>query len=154
MRDPAAGGLLAAVLLNVIEQRPEVVAAEQQEEDFGLLTVYLKELNKGVNFFDIFETDRIMHNIIVAVSSKYTRLGLASKMYELSLDIAAAMGVKAVKTEAGSTYTARVASKLGYTTFKVLDLASLEYLGTKPLANCAELASCNPVARLMARRVS
>ena len=154
VRDPATNGQLAAVLLNVIEVRPSESAQQVAEEEQDLLTVYLDELNKDINFFDIFEIDEIMHNIMVAVSPDYTQLGLASKMYQLSLDIAIANGVKAVKTEAANIYTAKVATKLRYTPYKVLDLASLEYLGTRPLANYPEITSHNPKAHLLARRVA
>ena len=146
-------GTLVAVMLNILESRKE----EEEHSpywDWNLTTAYMAALYKNLDLFTILECDQIFHLTIVSVSPNYAKQGLATKLYQLSLDlIAPTTGAGGVKTEAGSIYVARLATKLGFNTYKTLEFASIEYEGRFPLANKEGIEE-HSTARLMARRLA
>lgn len=118
-----------------------------------LITAMLTAIESSCNIFELYETDRALLFYIVAVSSEFGRLGLASHLYQLSLKMAVANGLGAAEVAAFSDYAARAAAKLGFTTLTELNYASFEYKGTTPLAGCKKLLDEHPSVRLMARRL-
>lgn len=144
-------GQLVAVMLNILEEKSSY---HSEPPVHNLTTTYLTELYKDVDLFAQLETDRIFHLAIVAVASEYAHHGLATKLYELSINLFAGPSrAGAIKTEAGSAYVARVATKLGLAVYKSLDFASIEYEGSYPLAKDSEGMGEHKTARLMARRL-
>ena len=57
-------------------------------------------------------------------------------------------------TEAASSYTAKLADDLGYTTLRTMDYASLEHNGTSPFSKYPEELAKHPTFSLMARRIT
>lgn len=110
-------------------------------------------IEEGCDVFNLYETNCILHFCLVAVDSKYGRLGLASLLYQLSFKIAIEKGAGAAVVAAFSSFTARAAAKLGFTTLKEITYASFKYKGTTPLAGCKELVDEHPTVRFMARRL-
>lgn len=149
-RDPQ--GRLAAVRINKVEDRPVSGPDIHEYSEWNLITAYLAELYRDVDLFSLFDTDKIFNLAIISVSSEYTKQGLATELYKLSLQVAKDLGVEVVKTEAGSEYVAKAVKNLGFSTFKALDFASVEYNGTRPLANAPGMGD-HKIARLMARRL-
>ena len=128
-------GQIVAVILNAIEQRPSTCSTVDPTEECELLIFEcLAQLFRGVSFFEIFEADRLFHLAIVAVSSDYGHNGVAARLYQLTLDIAAASGVKVIKQQAFSQYTLKLGVKFGFTNYKTLDYANFTYKGAQPLA--------------------
>ena len=147
-----SNGKLAAVMLNVVEERLDGGEGVHEFSEQNLTTAYLEELYRGVDLFEILDVDKIFHLAIVAVSSDYARQGLASKLFKMSLNVAAELGIGAAKTEAGSAYVAKVATKYGFVSYKNLDFASIEYNGDKPLADAKGMGE-HATAHLMARHL-
>ena len=117
------------------------------------LATFCKELYKGIDLFALLETDRFFHLGDLTVSCDYARQGLATKLYQLSLEIAVKLGVPAAKTYAASTYTAKLAAKLGFSTFNTVDYATLEHKGTMPFTKYPDVLVDHPSVLLMARRL-
>lgn len=151
VRDPNSLQL-AAVMLNIVEEpsAPGNDVHPKNLEPENLTMAYLAELYRDVDLFKLLDVDRIFHLSIVAVSSDYAQQGLASKLYQLSLDIASELGIGAAKTEAGSSYVAKLATKYGFVSYKALDFAAIDFNGTKPLAEALGMGE-HKTARLMAR---
>jgi len=148
VREQSTGRLVA-----VIYNRMETPTTEHPEFPKRLVTAILQTLTKDHNLFTLYETDKVLDIIIVTVSSDFGRKGLATKLMELSIQLAIQSGAGAIQVEAVSEYTARAASKLGFEILKSIDYATFEYDGIKPLAGKEKMLSEHPAARLMARRL-
>lgn len=145
-------GMMVAVMLTVLEKKP--MEPIQYPAEWKLVAAYLTELNRGVDLYSIFDTDQIFHLEMVAVSSEYAHQGLAKLLYELSLELLAETGeTVVVKTEAASSYIARIAAKLGFTVYNSIDFASVPYGGSYPLAGDSAGLGEHRTGRLMARRL-
>lgn len=142
-------GRLVAVIYNRIETPTTELHNYPRRFQFSILNA----LTKDHNLFTLFKTDKVFEIAIVAVSSDYGKKGLATTLMELSIQIAIQNGAGAAQVEALSEYTARAASKLGFTVLKSIDYATFEYEGVTPLAGNEEMLSEHPAARFMARRL-
>lgn len=114
-----------------------------------LLFSVLGGLGEGIDLFKLYKTDRVLHLFAVGVHSQYGRQGLASRLYQLTIELALSAGVGAMALEAVSEYAYRAASKLGFTVLRVIDYATHEYKGGTPLKDCGDLD--HTAARYMAR---
>lgn len=148
-------GRLVALWMNKMEDPPK--PSEEKNDDDPLdrpIAVIMRQFHSGIpDFFAMFQTERIFHIVIITVIEQYGRQGLATKMNKLSLQLALQNGAGAAKVETISAYAARSFLKLGFEVFKTIDYATLEVLGTTPLAGDEMLAD-HPEANLMARRLS
>jgi GNAT superfamily N-acetyltransferase len=159
VRDPRAGGRLAAVRLNKMEYRNDpkekpwsAEKEEQSPQDKLLIFALLESLNEGINLFDLYNTDTILHLERVAVSRDYTRMGLAGELYRLSIEIAKNVGAGAIVTEAVSEYAQAAAQKFGLQTLKEIVYEEYELEdGSRPYAPCTEGLGVHRTAKLMAR---
>ena len=118
-----------------------------------LLTALLQALSDPNNLFHLYKTDKVLDTRFVAVLPDFGRKGLATKLMELSIQLAIQKETGAIQVEAVSEYIARAADKLGYTTLTSVDYASFEYDGIKPLAGNVEMLVDHPTARFMALRL-
>ena len=158
VRDPSAGGKLAAVRMNKIENRNDPKEEEESPEEGKppkevlLIFALLGALNEGINLFDQYKTDKILHLAMVAVSSDYGRLGLASELYKLSIEIGQNIGAGAIVTEAVSVYAAKAAASFGLQTLRevVYEEFQLED-GSKPYAPVIKELGDHRTGKLMAR---
>ena len=159
VRDVSAGGRLAGVRLNKIEHRSEPKkkswAAEKKEQtqtDKFIIFSLLASLNEGINLFDCYNTDKILHLERVAVSRDFSRLGLASELYKLSIEIAKSVGAGAIVTEAVSEFAQAAARKFGLQTWKEIVYEEFELQdGSRPYATSIEELGVHRTAKLMAR---
>ncbi len=153
---PSAGlrtpGPLVAVQINKVEGKTSH-ALQEEEAHPRLIRALFEELNREVDLFARYETDRIFHLCMVAVSDQYGRRGLATKLNELAVKLAVQCGAGAIKAEAVSEYPARSAIKQGFDLIKSIDYATFVYDGLRPLASVQELVQQHPTVRLMARRL-
>ena len=104
-----------------------------------LLFSVLGGLGEGIDLFKMYKTDRVRHLFAVGVLAQYGRQGLASRLYQLSIELAISAGVGAMAVDAFSEYAYRATSKLGFTVLRVINFATYEYKGGKPLADCGDL---------------
>lgn len=154
IRDQSEGNRLVAVRLNELEK----YSTERSGGNGGggppdwLLFSILKEMWQ-VNLFPLYQTDYVFHMCIVAVSEQYARRGLATKLNEVSVQLAIQSGAGVMKAEAISEYAIRGLAKFGFAPIKTIDYATYQYKGVKPLAGNQELLAEHPVARLMVRRL-
>lgn len=114
-----------------------------------LLYAIMQALTEDHDLFSLYKTDKVFEIRIVAVSSDFGRKGLATKLMELSIQIAIQNGAGVVETEAVSEYTSRAATKLGFITLKSIDYATYEYDGIKPFAGNEDMLKEHPTARFM-----
>ena len=158
VRDISAGGRLAAVRLNKIEHRDDPKEEEASAEDGQspreelLIFSLLGSLNEGINLFDYYNTDKMLHLAMVAVSSDYGRLGLAGELYKLSIEIAKSVGAGAIFTEAVSEFAQAAARKFGLQNLKEIVYEEFELQdGSRPYATSIEGLGVHRTAKLMAR---
>lgn len=118
-----------------------------------LLTEIFQALSDPHDLFQLYKTDKVLDTRFVAVTPDFGRKGLATKLMELSIQLAIQKEAGAIQVEAVSEYIARAAAKLGYTTLTSVDYATFEYDGIKPLAGNVEMLADHPTARFMARRL-
>ena len=158
VRDPSVGGELAAVRINELKHRNEPKQEDQSTEkemspwERRPIIAFLKSLNEGINLFDQYNVDTILHLAMVAVSSDYGRLGLASELYKLSIEIGQNVGAGAIVTEAVSVYAAKAAASFGLQTLRevVYEEFQLED-GSKPYAPVIKELGDHCTGKLMAR---
>lgn len=153
VRDPSQGGQIAAVVLNYMEYRPAAEKEKPIEEEPILMDALREALIRNLDLFALYGTDKVLHWYMVAVSAQYGRRGLATKLLELTEELAVRNGAGAVKALAISEYAARAAVKRGFTTLNSVAYATLEYKGTRPLADCQESLGDHTTARFMALRL-
>ncbi len=138
-----------------------VIARNRHEGDIDscspmpdqLLFSILERLEDGCDLFQLYGTDKVLHLFAVAVHPSLGRQGLASHLYNLSIDLAAAAGAGAIAAVTFSKYTIRVTTKLGFKAYKKIDYASFEYRGKRPLADCSELLVDHSEVRFMSRKL-
>lgn len=143
---------LVAVRINKIEDS-SAHSGRNHKQPERLLFALLDALKKNADLHEKYETNRILHLCMIAVSEQHCGEGLATKLNELSMDLAIQGGAGAIKTEAVSEYAAKSVAKLGFTVISSIDYATFEFNGTKPFADNADLLAEHPTARLMARRL-
>ena len=118
-----------------------------------LLFSILGSLGDGCDLFKLYGTDKVLHLFAVAVHPSQGQQGLASRLYNLSIELAVSAGAGAIAVEALSEYTIRATTKLGFQVHNVIDYASFEYHGKRPLADCTELLADHSEARFMSRKL-
>lgn len=153
-RDSA--GQLAAMAMNKFEERTNAVYAappSSNNPSLALILSLINTLESEIDLFAKYNTDRILYLAAIAVDKRYGRLGLASTLVELSLELAKINGAGGVKTCAVSEYAAKAAARHGLETMKAINYATFELNGEKPLAQMSDLLSEHRAARLMARRI-
>ncbi|KAI9565531.1 hypothetical protein GHT06_009323 [Daphnia sinensis] len=153
VRDSA--GRLVAVRLNELEA-PEDVHLDSltSQTKRRLITALLTDLEAGINLFTTFNTDKVLSLAMMAVDKNYCKLGLATTLVGLSLELGKANGAGAVKVCAVSQYAAKVAAKHGLETLRTIDYATYEFEGGKPLAHFDALLAEHPVAAFLACRLT
>lgn len=152
----SADGRLVAVRLNMMKERNEAltVLEPRSRGEGGLAIEFLKSVNEGIDVFSLYNVDRVLYLFLLAVRSDLGRLGLAAKLYELSIEIAKENGAGALKFEAGSEFAARASMKVGFVPLKSVNFADLELDGERPLANDDCGLGVHRVGRLMGRPVN
>lgn len=145
---------LVAIILNELEERTPQQESSPEDKNSSpstLVRAMIEALSQDVDLFDLHKTDKIINFHVVAVMPLYSRLGLATKLFQLSMDLANRKGIAAAKIEAFSSFAANAAAKLGFVTVKSIEYATFEYQGIKPLENVPELNQLHPSVRLMSR---
>ena len=148
---------LAGITINGLEEQTDVVVSSEAKSTTAVpnLVMSLHEaLEEGIDLFEKYNTEIFLYLSMMAVDKMFGGLGLASKLVELSLELAKAHGAGAVKALVVSDFAAKVAAKQGLETIRTIDYATFEFNGDKPLAYLPDLLSEHPVARFMVRRIS
>lgn len=153
VRDSA--GRLVAVRLNELEE-PEDVHLDSltSQSKRRLIAALLTDLEAGIDLFTTFNTNKILSLAMMAVDESYCKLGLATTLVGLSLELGKANGAGAVKVCAVSRHAAKVAAKHGLETLRTIDYATYEFEGATPLAHLDDLLAEHPVAAFLACRLT
>ncbi len=110
-------GRLVAIAMNEFKERTDEVhdaPSLSKYPGIALILSLIGALEAEIDLFVEFNTDRILYLAAIAVDKRYGRLGLASKLVELSLELAAINDAGGVKTCAASEYVAKAAAKHGF----------------------------------------
>jgi len=151
VRNPDKNGEMVAVSVNRVHYEG-VKRRDFPPEDVSLFKEMWSVLNEPADgLFSLYKTTKVFHWYMTAVSPPYQRRGIATKLAQLCIQLGVEAGAGAIKVEAESEYTSRLADKLGFSTLKSVDYATFQYKGTKPLADNRYLLSEHSIARLMAR---
>jgi len=157
IRDPTKENRLAAVLINTMQERSQQSSDDSVDTDRSpgwLARSFLSSLSQGVDLFSLYNTDKILGLFIVSVGDQYGRLGLATKMFQLSIEIAERSGCGALDSGAVSEFAAKALAKCGFKTIKTVSYESFEMKdGVRPMTSMLEELGEHQVGRLMARRV-
>ena len=145
-------GHLVAFLLNKLEERATFVPTDVgngQRRPGWLVAALTAQLEKDVNLFDLYQTDRVVNFYLGVVRSDYRKRGLSKTMARLSTQLVRSLEppVGAIKTIAVNHYAGRhPANKLiksvDYETFQMAD-------GSRPLSGVD--LGVHKSARLLAR---
>ena len=77
----------------------------------------------------------LFHQVLVAVSNKFTRRGLCNKIFAANLQQAAAQGFTTAIVECSGSFSLAAALKAGYVEHNRIVYADFEYNGTKPFSS-------------------
>lgn len=149
VRNKSTGKLVAAALNKLEDIGTPVISNDYNR----LYVAILVSLHEGYDIYSMNNVDRVLRFSITSVSKPYQRFGLATKLFELSIDLAKVHGAGAIKVEAMSEYATRALIKLGFTVVKSIDYATYEYNGTRPLLALADQLDGHCTARLMTLRL-
>lgn len=151
VRNPNKNGEMVAVFLNRLHQEG-VERRDFPPEETSIFKDMWNVLNQPADgLFSLFGTTKVFHWYMMAVSPPYQRRGIATQLAQLCVQLGVEAGAGAIKVEAASEYTSRLAAKLGFSIFQSIDYATFEYKGTTPLAGNRDLLSEHSTARFMGR---
>lgn len=143
---------LVAVRLNLLEEpnnRHKSLTLSNNE----LIVSLVSSLEKGIDVFTIYKTNKTLILQMLGVHQQYCGLGLGSTLVKLSLELAEKHGAGAVAVVALNEAAAKLAANNGLESLRTIDYATFEVNGVKPLANEAKLLAEHRVAKLMARSI-
>jgi hypothetical protein len=142
-------GRLVAIVLNKLLEKSEACEQAAITQSPRLIMSLLHDLEHGIDLFTTYNTKKVFALGILSVDQKYGRLGLATKLVNLSLELAKANGAGAVKCSVVSQHAAKAAIKNGLETIRTIDYATYEFNGNKPLAKFTDLLAEHSLARFM-----
>lgn len=161
MREPVSltvrdsNGRLVAIRINLLDNifNRHKDMEPSNNQNTRLIESLLTDLEKDIDLFTKYNTNKILKLAIMAVDKQYSGLGLGSLLVKMSIDLAKNYGAGAVAVTAVSEAAARVAAKNGLVTLRTIDYATYEVDGVKPLANKTNLLAEHRVAQFMARSI-
>ncbi len=151
VRNPDKNGEIVAVSLNRMHQEG-IKRRDVPAEGVPLVQELWSVINQPADsLFSLYKTTKVFHWYMMAVSPSYQRRGIATQLAQLCIELGIEAGAGAIKVEAVSEYTARMARKLGFSILQSVDYATFEYKGVIPYADNHKLLSEHSCARFMAR---
>lgn len=130
---------IVGITVNNIEHKKDFRPSEIQEQDtsIGWLDRALcDELNRGLDLFSYFGTDRIIHLSSGLVRPDHRGSGLLFQMIKVATDLAYYEGgAGAAKGDSFSRYAIQSGLNAGFEVIRSIDFATLEVKGTRPMAN-------------------
>ena len=152
VRDSA--GNLVAIRLNKLESKgPLSFFSKASAKNDSFILSLLGGLEEDIDVFTRYNTDKVLSLGLVAVDQQYGRLGLASILIKITMELARMNGAGAIKATVVSEYAARAFTKLGFETLRTIEYVDFEYNGEKSLANKMNLLNEHTRARFMARHL-
>jgi len=140
VRDTKKQCIIIGVSMNdmyIRGQREYPIKAQVEENTHPNVYVngqLIETLLSGVNFFDIFKTDRVFHQLRGAVRPGYKKLGIAAKVLRIALQYGIDLGAGVAFSTAVNAHSAHLSSRLGYLPIGEINYADFEYKGRKPYA--------------------
>ena len=154
------GARLVAIMVNRIEHRdvdrakplhhPNLSSSKDELPIFAIL----RTLYQNLNVFELYETDTIFHLEMVAVRGDHCRLGLATHLIQLSIQIGQANKVGVFIIEAVNVYSSKIASSFGFETIKEIVYKDFEYGGSRPFVLHLQELGEHRSAQLMALKLN
>lgn len=151
VREKTTGHLVAFVANHILKKetfQPSPTFPPDDKRIGWLASAILAELDRGVDLFALFGTDRILEASIATVRPDYGGLGINVELGHLSEDICRIHGIGALRTAAFSRFAGRNPTNR---LIKSVDYDTFEIHGTRPLANVD--MGVHKSARLLARAV-
>ncbi len=159
----SGGNQIVAASVNQLELKPrlynhQVVISSKApliDQSVGWLRRALgAELNRDVDLFNRFQTEKILKLGTGSIRADLGKLGLITIMCKLAIDKAYHDGAGAAKTEAFSNSGIRWNLKYGFEIMRTVDYAHFEYPpGVKPLGHLTEMLKDHQCAHLVAQRL-
>jgi len=151
VRNLDKNGEIVAVSLNRVHQEG-VKRRDFPPEGVPLVQELWSVINQPADsLFSLYKITKVFPWYMMAVSPSYQHRGIATQLAQLCIELGIEPGAGAIKVEAVSECTARMARKLGFSILQSVDYATFEYKGVTPYANNQKLLSEHSCARLMAR---
>ena len=155
------GGHLIAIMVNRIEMMVNDSGQPFLHQNLSSSTVVndlpifaiLRALYDNFNLFDVFDTDKIFHLEIVAVRGDYCRLGLATELIKLSIQIGQTNKIRVFIIEAVNAYSSKIASSFGFETIKEIVYEDFELGGSRPFVSHLQELGVHRSAQLMALKL-
>ncbi|CAF0786689.1 unnamed protein product [Didymodactylos carnosus] len=138
---------VVAVILNIIKSKNDETnpwdVSQFKSEKLRYILKVLKCVHGNVDLFQTFDTDHLLHIIVVTIDENYRGLRLTEKLIHSSLERAKQLGIKAAFSEATSLYSSKAFRKLGFQIYN--EVIYSKYDETR-LSNLGEHDRCVLVA--------
>lgn len=109
----------------------------------------LDELNKGVDIFEMYKTQRAFRFVYLGVHQDYRNQGLAEKMFEISIELAKMNGADVIVVVGVHKYATRSAVNSGFRIVKTVSVS--DFKDCIPPHTFSKLVADNPEASLLVR---
>ena len=130
-------GQLVALAVNMIERpgAPDITQFVNpvQHPLMYMNMAFLEDLSVFPN--DCPASSEMFNVFMISVSPKYSKRGLASKLIQLSVQLAGQLGIRMVISQAVNYYAIKALEKCGFRSVKQLSYNEFVYCETTPLAN-------------------
>ncbi|CAF3330634.1 unnamed protein product, partial [Rotaria sp. Silwood2] len=103
---------IIGVSLNVIESKSDMASKvnspQFKSEKLRYILTLLDDLHGQIDLFDSFDTDRLLHILMLSVDENYRGLNLTKKLIDLGIDEAKKYDIKGAFAETTGFYSYRV----------------------------------------------
>ncbi|CAF0975000.1 unnamed protein product [Rotaria sp. Silwood1] len=138
------------VSLNVIENMNDEVdifdSSQFKSEKLRYVFKLLGDVHGQIDLFKIFNTDRLLHLLMVSVDEKYRGLNLTRQMMNLSIEQAKTYGIKGAFAETTGLYSSKAMLKMGFKVYNEIIYAKYD---EKRLSNLGVHDRCLLLAKLL-----
>ncbi|CAF1505421.1 unnamed protein product [Rotaria magnacalcarata] len=106
-------GVLISLIENV-NDNTNIIDSQIKSEKMRYILKLLETLHNQINLFQIFNTDRLLHVLMITVNQQYRGLNLTRQLINLSLEQAKILGIKGAFAEATGIYSTKAMLKMGF----------------------------------------
>lgn len=139
-RDAQERNRLVGLVLNEIKDRPFTPAkVDPKDRSVGWIPRALNaELNRELDFFTLYDTDRVVHGHTGSVIPQYVNTGIGYELFQHALSAAAAAGAGAVKGEAYTVLGRKSLLRNGFYVIRTINYDDFKLDGEYPLAGISQ----------------
>ncbi|CAF3940728.1 unnamed protein product [Rotaria sp. Silwood2] len=136
------------VSLNLIESKNNETnildSSQFKSEKLRYIFKLLEDVHGQIDLFNTFNTDRLLHVLMLSVNGEYRGLNLTRQLIDLSIKQAKAYGIKGAFSETTGYYSSRVMLKMG---FQIYNEIIYDKYDQKRLSNLGIHDRCLLIAR-------